>query len=80
MITNDYRIPCKSINVRNSQPNDIVESVHQTIGNIIRTFKIHEMDLDNENRWEGILTSTMFAIRSKVHLLHITHCYNWYLV
>ena len=41
--------------------------VHQTIGNIIRTFKIQEMDLDNENPWEGILSSTMFAIRSTVH-------------
>ena len=26
------------------------------------------MDLDNENPWEGILSSTMFAIRSTVHI------------
>ena len=44
-----------------------MERVHQTIGNIIRTFKIQQMDLDNENPWEGALSSTMFAIRSKVH-------------
>ena len=44
-----------------------MERVHQTIGNIIRTFKIQQMDLDNENPWEGILSSTMFAIRSTVH-------------
>ena len=25
------------------------------------------MDLDNENPWEGILSSTMFATRSMVH-------------
>ena len=25
------------------------------------------MDLDNENPWEGILSSTMFAIQSTVH-------------
>ena len=25
------------------------------------------MDLDNENPWEGILSSTMFTIRSTVH-------------
>ena len=44
-----------------------MERVHQTICNIIRTFKIQEIDLDNENLWEGILSSTIFAIRSTVH-------------
>ena len=66
-MANDYRIPCNSISVRNPQTNAIVEMVHQTIGNIIRTFKIQEMDLDNENHWKGILSSTMFAIQSTVH-------------
>ena len=37
------------------------------IFNIIRTFKLQEMELDNENPLEGILTSTMFAIRSTMH-------------
>ena len=67
MMANDYGIPCNSISVRNPQANAVVERVHQTIGNIIRTFKIQEMDLDNENPWEGILSSTMFVIRSTVH-------------
>ena len=40
MMANDYGIPCNSISVRNPQANAIVERVHQTIGNIIRTFKI----------------------------------------
>ena len=44
-----------------------VERVHQTIGNIICTFNIQETDLDNENPWERILSSTMFAILSMVH-------------
>ena len=44
-----------------------MERVHQAIGNIIRAFTIQEMDLDNENPWEGILSSTMFAIHSMVH-------------
>ena len=67
MMANDYRIPCNSISVRNPQANAIVERVHQTIGDIIRSFKIQEMDLDNENPWEVILSSTMFAIRSTMH-------------
>ena len=44
-----------------------MEWVHQTIGNIIYTFRIHDIDLDNENPWQGILSSTDFAIRSTVH-------------
>ena len=49
MMANDYRILCNFISVRNLQANAIVERVHQTIENIIRTFKIQEMDLDNDN-------------------------------
>ena len=67
MIASDYRITCNPINTRNSQTNIIMESVHKTIVDIIHTFKIQEMDLDNENPWEGILTSTMFVIWSTVH-------------
>ena len=66
MMANDYGIPCNSISVRNSQSNAIVERVHQTTGNITCSFKIQEMDLDNENPWEGILSSTIFAIRTTV--------------
>ena len=40
MMANEYGIPCNPINVRNLQANTIVERVHQTIGNIIRTFTI----------------------------------------
>ena len=40
IMANDYGILCNSISVRNLQANAIVESVHQTIGNIILTFKI----------------------------------------
>ena len=41
---NDYGMLCGPISVRNPQANANVERVHQTIGNIIRTFKIQEMD------------------------------------
>ena len=44
-----------------------MEREHQTIGDIIRIFKIKQMDLDNGNPWEGILSSTLFAIQSIVH-------------
>ena len=41
--------------------------MHQTIGNILRTFKLQNMVLDDENPWDGILASTMFALRATVH-------------
>ena len=36
------------------QATAIVERVHQTIGNIIHALKNQQMNLDNENPWQGI--------------------------
>ena len=44
-----------------------MERVRQTIGNIIRIFKVQDMVLDDENPWDGILAPTMFALRATVH-------------
>ena len=65
MIENDYGIKRKGTTVRNPQANAILERVHQTIGNIIRTFS--KENLDEENPWGGILAATMFAVRATFH-------------
>ena len=49
MIQANYGITVKPITSRNPQANSILERVYQTIGNIIRTFKVHGMVLDDEN-------------------------------
>ena len=49
----DYGIAVKPIISRNPQANSILEMVHQTIGNIIRTFKVQDMVLYDENPCEG---------------------------
>ena len=67
MIINDFSITVKLITSRNPQAHAILERVHQTIGNILRTFKVQNMVLDDENPWDGILASTMFALRSTLH-------------
>ena len=67
LVENMYRAQYISISIRNLQANAIAEKVHQTIGSIIHPFKIQQIDLDNGNPWEGILSSTMFGIRSIVH-------------
>ena len=63
----DYGIKVTPITTRNPQANSVLERVHQTIGNIIRTFKIQNMKLDDDDPWAGILASTMFALRTTVH-------------
>ena len=42
MMATDYGIPLNSISIRNPQANIIVETVNQSIGNIICTFQIQE--------------------------------------
>mgnify|MGYP000473878471 FL=1 len=67
MVEQDYGIKINRITTRNPQANAILERVHQTIGNIIRTMKVQDMVLDDENPWDGVLSATMFALRATVH-------------
>ena len=53
--------------MRKLQANPIVERVHKTIGTLIRTFRIQQIDIDSGNPWEEILSSSMFTVQSTVH-------------
>ena len=64
MIINYYGITYKPITL---QENAILERMHQTIVNIRRTFKVQNMVLDDKNSWDGMLASTIFALRATVH-------------
>jgi transposase InsO family protein len=46
---NEYGVKKKRITIHNPQANAIVKGVHQTIGNIIRTFELHENYLDEDD-------------------------------
>ena len=63
----DYGVKRKPITVRNPQANAIVERVHQTIGNTIRTFELQQGWLDEDDPWKGILSATAFAVRATFH-------------
>ena len=96
MITVDYNIKPKVITSRNPQANAIIERVHQTIGNVLRTFDVNKTVLDSDDPWSSILSATGFAIRNTVHttllstpaqlvfgrdsILNITHEANWKLI
>jgi len=56
MIEDDYDILQKGMSVRNPQANSILERVHQTLGNIIRTFELYHSDMTAESPWDGILS------------------------
>lgn len=72
MITNDYGIERKGTTVRNPQANAVLERIHQTLGNIIRTFQLQDdpyMDtcMDAHDPWADILSAAMFALRATYH-------------
>ena len=91
MCQNDYGIKRKSITTRNHQPNAIIERIHQTIGNIIRTCDVS--NIVKNDLWSGIIAATMFAVCATYHttlqvspfqivfgryaILNIKHVSNW---
>ncbi len=53
---------------RNPQSNTIIECVHQTIGNMSHTFRVHDNDgIDEDDPWSGILAAMAFAARATAH-------------
>ena len=67
LVKEEYGAIKKTITARNPQANAIIERVHQTIGNLIRSFEVHKMDLDEKDPWTGILSAVSFAVRATIH-------------
>ena len=67
MVVRDYGVKKKIITTRNPQANAIVERVHQTIGNVLRTMELYDQELDQKEPFKGVISVTCFAIRSTVH-------------
>ena len=68
MLEVDYSINRNKTTVRNPRANSILERIHQTLGNIVRTFRLHDQsDLTASDSLEGILAAAMFALRSTYH-------------
>lgn len=65
MCREDYGLKRKPITTRNPQANAIVERVHQTVGNMIRTQQVQSSDEPNPLR--GVLAAVGFAVRSTYH-------------
>ena len=67
MIADDYGITKRPITVRNPQANSMIERIHQTLGNIIRTFELQNDSEVTQDSWDGILSAVMFALRATYH-------------
>ena len=67
MITDEYGIKKKPATKRNPRANSILERIHQTLNNVLRTYELHRSDLAQDEAWEGILSSVMFALRATYH-------------
>ena len=65
MCHNEYGLKGKPIPTRNPQSNAIIERIHQTIGNIIRTFDVS--NIINNDPWLVILDATMFDVCATYH-------------
>ena len=68
MMVNDYNVKKRPISTRNPQANAIIERVHQTIGNMVRTYRVQDAeDLDEDNPWGGILAAVAYGVRATIH-------------
>ena len=54
----------RPITTRNPQSNAIIEYIHQTIVNIIRTFNVKK--INNDDPWSSILAATIFEVRVEI--------------
>ena len=91
MCKQDYGVKRKPITTRNPQANSIIERVHKTIGDMIRTMQVQNMD--DEDPLEGVLAAAAFGVRATFHttlqatpaqlvfgrdsILNIKHEANW---
>jgi transposase InsO family protein len=63
----NYGITPKISSDYNPQANSIVERVHLTLGNMLRSFQLEKQELNASDPWTPFLTAAAFAIRSTYH-------------
>ncbi len=67
LIKEECDIEAKPSSKRNPQSNAILERIHQTIGNMLRTFEVENQPIDELDPWSGILSAAAWAVRSTYH-------------
>jgi hypothetical protein len=64
----EYGIEKKPSTEYNPQSNGVIERVHQTLNNALKTFELDEQELSETNPWAPFLSATAWALRSTYHL------------
>jgi len=67
MVSGDYGIKRRPITVRNPQANSMIERIHQTMGNMIRTFELHNDPEITDEALSGLISAVAFALRATHH-------------
>ena len=67
MIKVDYQIKRKPATTKNPQSNSIIERIHQTLGDMLRTFELPNSEIEGDMALNGIFSAIMFAVRSTYH-------------
>lgn len=57
----------KRISTRNPQANGILERVHHTIAECLRSFQLQKLEFDTNDPWTGLLDNVAYSIRSTYH-------------
>ena len=96
LIEQEYGIGTNPDSSRNPQANVIIDRTHQWLGNLIRSFNLHDTYIDDYEPWMVILNAAEFAVQDKCHrtkqkspgqllfgrdmILPINHIANWRLI
>ena len=64
LIEMEYVIVFKTINLGNPMPNEILERIHQVLGNLVQTCNITKTYVYKDDPWSGILDAEFFVIIS----------------
>ena len=66
-MVDNYGMDRKPTTSHNPQSNGIIERVHSVLNDMLRTFELEEMELNEKDPWSEFLSSCAFAIRSTYH-------------
>jgi transposase InsO family protein len=66
-LVNNYGINKKNSTPFNPQSNGIIERLHLTLNDSLRTAYIHGMEMDEKDPWGPFLSSAVYEIRSTSH-------------
>jgi transposase InsO family protein len=66
-LVNNYGIKKKNSTPFNPQSNGIIERVHLTLNDALRTAEIDGREMDEKDPWGPLLSSAAYEIRSTFH-------------